>query len=120
MLTALLNSYPAPRTVKAIASEANISDKTAYLRGHVPTLVKDGFIRVDEREEKGGGRQYIIENVNSLSRINRIKYKNYSLAPGNVEYSDEFKNAWNALVNQQEIESHCISLLGFVKCLVRK
>ncbi len=116
MLTALLNSYPASMKVKDIASKGKISVKTAYGHGYLRRLVEDGFIRqVEEPEETGGSSKYVIENVNSLLRD---RCTIYSLAPGNVEYTEEFKNALNRLKNQSEIKTQFRTLLGFVKNIV--
>jgi hypothetical protein len=119
MLNALLDSHPVPMKVKEIASKGKINMKTVYGEPYLGRLKSDGFIReVEEQEEKGGGGEssrYNIENVNSLSRERRV---NYSLAPGNVEYSEEFKSALNRLINQLEIKNECRILLGFVKFIV--
>jgi hypothetical protein len=119
ILNALLDSHPMPMKLKEIASKSKINEKTVYGETYLRRLEHDGFIReVEEPEEKGGGREsskYIIENVNSLSPD---RCASYSLAPGNVEYSKDFKSALNGLINQLEIKEQCRTLLGFVKYIV--
>ncbi len=107
----LLKSYPAAMNIKDIAANGNVKYKTAH--GSLAPLENVGLIRkVDESKETGGGDKYATENVNSLLRD---KYPNYSLAPGIVSYSDEFKNTLDRLVDQQEIKTQFSSLLEFVK-----
>jgi hypothetical protein len=116
MLDSLLNSYPAPMNIKGIASNGKVSWKTVYGADYLGRMVQDGFVReVDEREETGGGSRYVLENVNSLSRTRHPKY---SLAPGNVEYPEEFKNALNSLTDQTEIKTKFRILYEFVRYIV--
>lgn len=70
-----------------------------------------------EEPEKGGGSQaakFIIENVNSLSRL----CHDYSIAPGNVEYSAGFKSALKLLMNQLDMKELSTVLLRFVGYIV--
>jgi hypothetical protein len=116
MLKAVVNSHPLPMIIGDIASKGKISVKTAYGADYLRRMVNDGLIReVGESEETGGPNKYVFENVNSLSR-GRLT-KNY-LAPGNVEYLDEFKTALDKLINQIEIKTKFRILLEFVKSIV--
>jgi hypothetical protein len=116
MLNALLNSHPLPMKIGDIASRGKISVKTAYGADYLRRMVNDGFIRkVGERVETGGPDKYVFENVNSLSRGRLTKYY---LAPGNVEYLDEFKSALDRSINQIEIKTKFRILLEFVKSIV--
>jgi hypothetical protein len=79
-------------------------------------MVNDGFIKkVAERKETGGPEKYVFENVNSLLRDSHRKY---SLAPGNVEYPEDFKRALDRLIIQLEIKPQIRILLDFVRSVV--
>jgi hypothetical protein len=116
MLNALVNSHPKPMEIKDIASKGKVRMKTVYGATYLGRLKEDGFVReVDEIEETGGPSRYVFENVNSLLRDRDPKY---SLAPGNVEYRDEFKSLLNKLITQTEIKPKFRILLEFVKYIV--
>jgi hypothetical protein len=116
MLKALLDSHPKKMNIKDIASKGKISVKTAYGADYLGRMSKDGFIKeVDESEETGGSHKYVFEDVNSLTRHSDIKYR---LAPGNVEYTEEFKRALHRLISRQGIEPQIRSLLNLVKYIV--
>jgi ribosomal protein S8 len=119
IIKVLLDSYPTPLNYKQIASKGELKDKTVYGATYLPELKKSGFIReVEESEEKGGGSlaaKFVIENVNSLSRL---RCPEYSIAPGNVVYSEGFKSALDIIINEVDIKYISTALLGFVRYIV--
>jgi hypothetical protein len=116
--------------VKKIASNANVNPKTVHGATYLEKLVEKGFVRaVDEEEtgvekgfvravdeeETGGPNRYVFENVNGLSRHRSAKY---ALAPGNVEYAEEFKNELGRLIGQTDLRTKFRILLEYVKYIV--
>ena len=55
-----------------------------------------------------------------MSRIYDILYTDYPLAPGNVDYSDEFVDAWHMIVQKEEEHELCTSLLNFLQKMVTR
>jgi hypothetical protein len=116
MLGALFDSHPLPMKIGDIASKGEISEKTAYGADYLRRLVNDGFIKkVTERKETGGPEKYVFEDVNSLLRDSHRKY---CIAPGNVEYPEDFKRALDKLIIQLEVRPQIRILLNFVKSAV--
>jgi hypothetical protein len=116
MLSALFDSHPLPMKIGDIASKGEISDKTAYGADYLRRLVNDGFIKkVAERKETGGPEKYVFEDVNSLLRDSHRKY---CIAPGNVEYTEDFKRALDKLIIQLEVGPQIRILLNFVRSAV--
>ena len=115
-LDSLVNSHPASMKIRDIALEGKIQEKTLRGADYLNRMLKEGFIReVDKGKETGGAGRYVFENVNSLSRG---MHTNYYLAPGNVEYTDEFKIELNRLTNQTEIKTKFRNFLEFVRYIV--
>jgi predicted transcriptional regulator with HTH domain len=116
ILEALIDSHPTPMDISEIASKAKVNPKTVRGSTYLSALVGAGFVReAEEGEETGGGIRYVVENVNSLSRD---KYPKYYLAPGNVEYDEEFKSALDKLIPQAEVKTKFRTFLEFVKYIV--
>ena len=118
ILDALIKSYPLPKTIPDIAKDSRVNTKT--VRSYWPKLETRGFVKEqEEAEEGGGGKKYVIENVNRLFAKNK-KYEQYRLAPGNVAYSPEFEEGWNHISTQEQIEPLKQELLKFIKFVVRR
>ncbi len=45
---------------------------------------------------------------------------NYPLAPGNMDYSNDFLEAWHKLVGKEEVNDLCVSLLNFLEKVTRR
>jgi hypothetical protein len=122
IIKVLVGSYPTPLNYKQIASKGKLKEKTVYGKTYLPELEARGFVReVEGLEEKGGGSlaaKFVIENVNSLSRLRCPEYSKYSIAPGNVVYSEGFKSALDSLINELDIKDISRALSGFVKYIV--
>lgn len=136
ILTALIEAYPSGLTAHDIAERTDLPLKTVY--SQLGELHREYYV-VDDRDIikiklKGRPRSHSlqhgvskrrrrqifhIESANSLVDIYNGK-KGVPLPPGNVAYADDFLNSWHKVVERQEEEELCCSLLGFIDRTLRR
>jgi predicted ArsR family transcriptional regulator len=136
ILTALIDSYPSGLTAHEIAERTDLPLKTVY--SQLAELYREYYI-VDDRDvtkiklrgrpkshshqheisKRRRRQRFYAESANSLVDIYDGK-KGVPLPPGNVAYADDFLNAWHKVVERQEEEALCSSLLSFVDKTFRR
>ncbi|MBV9177761.1 MAG: hypothetical protein JO297_12065, partial [Nitrososphaeraceae archaeon] len=136
MLDALTEAYPTGLNANELVQRTGLPLKTVY--SALKELNRELFINELGKQRKVRGRplqrsvqsnegerqsaKYVIEDI---GRIYDHFYSspdeaNYAMSPGNVDYPDEFIDAWHKVVQKEEEEDLCIPLLHFVEKMVTR
>jgi predicted ArsR family transcriptional regulator len=137
ILEALHNAYPSGLTVKELAHETGLPEKTIYPQ--IKSLIREHFIKEvgKEKQSRSRGRpgfknntematqrakgQVIIENATRFFDAHEEKDgRNSPLPPGYVEYFGPFLQLWGELAQKEELEELTMVLVRFIKKMVTK
>lgn len=138
ILEALRDAYPSGLTVKEIAHETRLPEKTVYPQ--IKNLSREHFIvelgkqkqsiprgrptfkeSIDTQRPRG---QVIIEDASRFFdkyEGKRVYHdRNYPLPPGNVEYYGPFLQLWDELAEKEELEGLTMVVVRFIKKMVTR
>ncbi len=116
ILDALTRKHPIGMTASELQGITKEPLSSIYSR--LKELKREFFI-VETAGRKGSGvKPSSVYTVESSSRILRSIFP-YQLAAGNSEYSSDFKNAWNSIVQSEDENNLLKELLRFVEKTIR-
>lgn len=129
----LKDSYPNGLNANQIAEKTNMPIKTIY--NQLQDLEKEYFIRSLGKQHNKRGRPSVKDSADLASERYRVSYiyedmsriydhivseeigDNYTLAPGNTDYSSEFLDVWHQIVEKEEEENICNTLMLFLQTI---
>jgi hypothetical protein len=116
ILDALTKKHPFGMTASELQDITKEPLSSIYSR--LKELKRELF-RVETAGKRGSGvKPSSVYTAESSSRILRPIFP-YQLAPGNIEYSSDFKNAWNSIVKSEDESNLLKEILQFVEKTMR-
>jgi hypothetical protein len=133
ILEALKDAYPDGLNAYEIAKATNLPLKTIYAQkaelyreyyinnvDQTPSSLPRGRPRLREEQAlERSKKRIVIEETSGVHDVYEGK-KPTPLPPGNVVYSDGFVEAWNTIVEKEEENELCITLLKFLEKMVNR
>jgi hypothetical protein len=138
ILEVLKNAYPVGLDVYKIAKAANLPLKTIYAQkaelyreyyinnigetsssATAPSRGRPRVQKEEEQESQRNRKRIVMEEASGVHDIYEGK-KPTPLPPGNVIYSDGFVEAWQTIVEKEEENDLCITLLKFLEKIVNR
>jgi DNA-binding MarR family transcriptional regulator len=117
ILDALREAYPAGLTAKELRKSTKQSVSDIYR--NLSDLERENYlIKIPGDRDKGAkpSKLHIIEESSGILQT----LFDYRLSPGNVKFSDDFKNAWEILVPNKEDETNLLrELTRFIENVIR-
>jgi hypothetical protein len=115
ILEELIKAHPKGLTARDIEESTKISTAHENLK----ELKRENYIKELPTKRKGTGvkrsSEYIIEESSGI--VNSIF--GFELSPGNVEFSNDFKNAWEVLVPKEDEIKLLHKLMHFIQEIVQ-
>jgi hypothetical protein len=125
ILKELRRVYPQGLTAQKLASNTDLPEKTIYAQ--LKELYDNYFIQEEEKAARKKGRpsmkqveeratKYIVEDASNINN----QEQQLQFAPGNVDYSSHFLEAWHELVDDKEVDEMSSHLMNFVSRTYRR